>query len=676
MKTFAVQVLLLTLFIALSEGGRSRSPCARLSRPPTGRRYPHPANSNRPAPAYTQPYRTPDNLRNPWRPAGAPFRHPDIHREGWGGRPPWAHLSRPPTEGSYTQPANNNGQSPACDDTQPYRTLDGSCNNLKNPQWGTAGAPFSRVLPPVYADGIGNPRTLATSGSTLPHPRAISNHVHFELSFLSTKNTVMLMQWGHFIDHDFTETPVMTDNGGDIDCCTWPDSVQNNTDSPCIPIYIPNGDPYFPDGKCMNFVRSEAASGTGTSKTNPRQQYNGLTAFIDGSLIYGVSTAQADELRYKTPGAGLMKVSNGNLLPKADGDDCFLNTSDSSNYCFKAGDSRVNVFPGLSLLHTLFVREHNRIARVLKTAHPLWQDERLFQEARKIVSAELQVITFGEWLPEILGQDGISTYGLGFDNYNYDETLDPTIGNVFSTAAFRFGHSMVPEALTIGSEVVDTGDLFKRTKYLINNLNDVVGSFVEAPAERVDAWYVDGMRDRMFERDSAAKDGFDIVSLSVQREREHGLPSYNEWREHCGLPKITSFTNGTEFGRLAGQDLADIYESVDDIDLYSGGVSELPNTPAAVGKTYMCLIGEQFRKLRDGDRFWFESTNTVTGFTDSQIKELKKASLSRIICDNADNLQSIQPSAFVLIDTSTNTTGGNKIQPCSTLEEINIRMFW
>ncbi|XP_046343574.2 thyroid peroxidase-like [Haliotis rufescens] len=614
MKTFAIQVLLLTLFIALSEGGGSRSPCA--------------------------------------------------------------HLSRSSKGGKYTQSVHRNRRASACDDKEAYRTPDGSCNNLNNPQWGAAGAQLSRVLPSVYADGIGTPRTLATSGSTLPHPRAISNHVHFELSFLSNKNTVMLMQWGQFIDHDITGTPVMTDNGGDIDCCTWPDSFQSNIDSPCNPIYIPNGDPYFPDGTCMNSVRSEAASGTGTSTTNPRQQYNELSAFIDGSQIYGITTEETDELRDKTSGAGLMKVSDGNLLPKGDDDDCFLDTSDSSNFCFKAGDARVNVFPGLSLLHTLFLREHNRVAGVLKTAQPLWNDETLFQEARKIVIAELQVITFGEWLPDILGQDGISTYGLGFDNYNYDGTLDPTLSNVFSTAAFRFGHSMVPENFTIGSDVVDTGDLFERTKYLINNLNDVVSSFVEARGERADAWYVDGMRDRMFEKDSAAKDGFDIVALNIQRGREHGLPSYNEWREHCGLSKITSFTDGTDFGRIQAQDLEDIYESVDDIDLYSGGIAEIPNLPAAVGKTYICLIGEHFKKLRDGDRFWFESTNTVTGFTDSQINQLKKASLSRIICDNADSFESIQPRAFSRVDTSTGTTGGNKIQLCANIKQVNIRRFW
>ncbi|XP_067656798.1 peroxidase-like [Haliotis asinina] len=612
MHTFIIEVLSLTLFFALAEGGGSRSPCA--------------------------------------------------------------HLSRSPNSRKYTESVNRNRRASSCDGSETYRTPDGSCNNVKNRLWGAAGVPLRRTLTPVYADGVGTPRTLAVSGAPLPHPRVISNHVHFEKSFLSNKNTIMVMQWGQFIDHDITGTPVMTDGDEDIDCCTWPDSVQSNKDSPCNPIHIEAGDPFFPEGKCMNSVRSQAASGTGTNSSNPRQQYNELSAFIDGSHIYGISTTETDDLRNKTSGAGLMKVSDGNLLPKGDDSDCFLNTSDSNSFCFKAGDSRVNVVPGLSLLHTLFLREHNRVAGVLKTIQPLWNDETLFQEARKIVIAELQVITYDEWLPEILGKDGMSKYNLNLGNYNYNESLDPSLSNVFSTAAFRFGHSMVPENFTIGSKVVDTGDLFKRTNFLINNLNDVVGSLLEAPGERADAWYVDGMRDRMFEEDPAAKDGLDIVSLNIQRGREHGLRSYNEWREYCGLTKINSFTNGTDFGGIQAQDLKDIYESVDDIDLYSGGISEVPNLPAAVGKTYMCLIGEQFRKLRDGDRFWFESTDSVTGFTASQIDQLKKASLSRIICDNADSFQTIQPRAFSL--PLTNATEGNTIRSCDQVKKVNIRRFW
>ncbi|XP_071090838.1 thyroid peroxidase-like [Haliotis cracherodii] len=593
-----------------------------------------------------------------------------VHAECGGSRTPCAFISRSSKSKRYMEPVYRSRRA-TCDSSDTYRTADGTCNNVDNSGWGAAGAQLARWLEPEYADAMGNPRALATDGSDLPNPRSISNHVHFELSFLSIKHSVMLMQWGQFIDHDITGTPVVTDNGNDIECCDRTDSVPSDTDSPCFPINLPDGDFYFGNGKCMNLVRSEAVSGTGTDSSNPRQQYNELSAFIDGSHIYGISDSETAELRDTDSGSGLLKVGTNNLLPEGDSGDCFLDTSDPSNYCFKAGDSRVNVFPGLTALHTLFMREHNRVATALKGFNSGWDDEKLFQEARRIVVAELQVITYNEWLPQILSANGVANYNLGLGNYNYNSSLDPSLSNVFSTAAFRFGHSMVPENLTIGSEVVDTGDLFKRTKYVINSLDDVISSFLGAAGERADAWYVDGMRQRMFEEDSDTKDGFDIVSLNIQRGREHGLPPYNDWREYCGLDKITSFTSGTDFGGIQARDLQDIYNNVDDIDLYSGGIAEVPFAGAAVGRTYICLIGKQFEKLRDGDRFWFESTDSVTGFTSEQTTQLKRASLARIICDNADNFSTIQRSAFLNVDTGT----ANQEVSCSNLKEVRLRRW-
>ncbi|XP_046565071.1 thyroid peroxidase-like [Haliotis rubra] len=591
-----------------------------------------------------------------------------------GSRTPCAFISRSSKSKRNTVPVNRSRRT-TCDSSDTYRTADGTCNNVENSSWGAAGAQLARWLEPEYASGTGgNPRALASDGSDLPNARSISNHVHFELSFLSVKHSVMVMQWGQFLDHDITGTPVLTDNGSDIDCCDRTDSVLSDPDSPCFPINLPDGDFYFGDGKCMNLVRSEAVSGTGTDSSNPRQQYNELSAFIDGSQIYGISDSEMAELRDTDSGSGLLKVGTNNLLPEGDSDDCFLDTSDSSNYCFKAGDSRVNVFPGLSALHTLFMREHNRVATALKGYNSDWDDEKLFQEARRIVIAELQVITYNEWLPQVLSDDGAANYSLGLGNYNYNSTLDPSLSNVFSTAAFRFGHSMVPENLTIGGEVVDTGDLFKRTKYVINSLDNVISSFLDAPGERADAWYVDGMRQRMFEEDSATKDGFDIVTLNIQRGREHGLPSYNDWRDYCGLGKITSFTSDNDFGLFQANDLEEMYHSVDDIDLYSGGIAEAPVAGAAVGQTYICLIGEQFKKLRDGDRFWFESTDAVTGFTSDQITQLEKATLSRIICDNADNISTIQRQAFLNVNIGGVETANPEVS-CSTLKEVRLRKW-
>ena len=98
-----------------------------------------------------------------------------------------------------------------------------------------------------------------------------------------------------------------------------------------------------------------------------------------------------------------------------------------------AGDRRAIENPGLASLHTLFLREHNRIAGEINDIEPSWNDEKIFQEARRIVVAELQNIVYNEYLPLVLG-DYTVYHGVGS---NYDSTVDPSIDNVFATAAYR-----------------------------------------------------------------------------------------------------------------------------------------------------------------------------------------------------------------------------------------------
>ena len=112
------------------------------------------------------------------------------------------------------------------------------------------------------------------------------------------------------------------------------------------------------------------------------------------------------------------------------------------------GDPRVNVVPSLSSLHTMFVREHNRIAEQLARINPHWDDELLFQESRKISIAQMQHIVFNEYLPIILGDETMRQYQLKVSHtaYSdvYDNSVDPRITSSFSAASFRFGHSTVP----------------------------------------------------------------------------------------------------------------------------------------------------------------------------------------------------------------------------------------
>ena len=132
------------------------------------------------------------------------------------------------------------------------------------------------------------------------------------------------------------------------------------------------------------------------------------------------------------------------------------------HYFYLLGDHRVNEHHGLVSMHVLWLREHNRVAKELKEANPTWStfydaeklDEKLFEEARRVVIAEYQHIIYNEWLPIILGNsymqnNGINTRSSGYSNAYFGEgttieQFDPRVTNEFATAAFRFGHSLIP----------------------------------------------------------------------------------------------------------------------------------------------------------------------------------------------------------------------------------------
>ena len=128
-----------------------------------------------------------------------------------------------------------------------------------------------------------------------------------------------------------------------------------------------------------------------------------------------------------------------------------MNTRLNQNVFNIPGDARVNEQPNLAMMHTLFLREHNRVARKLGKVNPQWNDETLFQETRRVVVAEWQHIVYNEWLPIILGQKNMKKFGLypltkGFSN-SYKTDFDPRITNAFGAAAFRIGHTMIPATI-------------------------------------------------------------------------------------------------------------------------------------------------------------------------------------------------------------------------------------
>ncbi|CAG0921300.1 unnamed protein product, partial [Notodromas monacha] len=404
--------------------------------------------------------------------------------------------------------------------------------------------------------------------------------------------------------------------------------------------------------------------------TGPRLQFNAISSLLDGNFVYGTTKEVVDALR--TYEGGFLKTlpvfqefGLKDLLPlkTTDPDDGCLRPQPDI-YCFLAGDNRVNEQLVLSVVHTLFVREHNRIVYELQRINPHWDDETLYQEARHIVVALIQHITYNEFLPMVLGKEVMHKYGLILQKEasgyfgGYDPKVNPSAAEAFVTSAFRFGHSLLPSTIErwsthhkyIGSQRLSEllrqpYDLYKGgwcDQYMCGLVNQVAQAMDDSVTQEV--------TNHLFQMPGMPF-GFDLAAFNMQRGREQGVPSYNQFRHFCGLPKARHWHDllGTMPNSTVKR-YSEIYGAPDDIDLWSGGLSERPLPGSLVGPTFACIIGLQFRDLKVGDRFWFENGGWPNSFTLEQLQEIRQMKLSRLICDNSDKIEEVQVYAMVLPD--------------------------
>ena len=159
----------------------------------------------------------------------------------------------------------------------------------------------------------------------------------------------------------------------------------------------------------------------------------------------------------------------------------------------------------------------------------------------------------------------------------------------------------------------------------------------------------------------------DLLAINLQRGRERGVPGYNSFRRACGLTPFTSFD---DFKTIMPGNIVErmryLYKSHEDVDLFAGGVMERELPGGALGPTFACIIAEQFRNLRFGDRFWYERADPTVGFTAPQLTELRKASLARLFCDNSDNI-GMMPKRLLSIQ--------SQPVPCNSLPTVDLR-YW
>jgi len=286
------------------------------------------------------------------------------------------------------------------------------------------------------------------------------------------------------------------------------------------------------------------------------------------------------------------------------------------------------------------MREHNRVATELAEQNPQWNDETLFQEARKIVVAELQAVTYNECLPAMLGDNTMNHYR------GYNPDTNPQISETFATAAYRFGHTMLsPEIQRIdesGNEIPE-GHLSLRDAFFqpqnvaAAGIDPILRGVADNTAQAVDSMIIDDVRNFLFGPPGAG--GLDLASLNIQRGRDHELPSYNDIRESMGLHRIESFDDPV-FKGDSGARLASVYDSPDDIDAWVGGLSENSYGDSALGETMTLILKDQFERLRDGDRFFYQNQ-----FYGQQLHDLNSLTLSDIIKRNTD-IENIQDNVF------------------------------
>jgi len=581
-----------------------------------------------------------------------------------------------------------NNPVPSCKSNSRFRTLDGTCNNLRQPNYGRAGTPFQRILLPEYAKGsIDLPRKRSGDGLELPSARKISNRLAVGQNVPDSKNTLLVMQMGQFIDHDITHTPTYEE-----ECCKSDGKFPSLFSSEkCFPLRISSRDKFWQGARtCMEFSRS-LSSPSLQCELQDREQTNQITHWLDGSNIYGSSAEEAASLR---DGRGRLKVSrssrNGrenlptcNRPGAADMKACET-CEGEKNDCYFAGDFRVNEQVNLVVVHTLFMREHNRIAGHLEAANPGWSDERIYQEARRINVAQYQHIVYNEWLPVILGNNFMRTFGLfplsSGHSFDYDDSFDPRINNEFASAAFRFGHSLVPKTFTTidsnrQSKFMTLNEVFFQPKQMktAGFFDGLLRGLMEEKSKAADNAFVDEIRNHLFEK-SHNGGGLDLVALNIQRNRDHGLPGYNKYRDICMSSRATTWSDlRSSILPEHITELQKLYRSIDDIDLYVGGFLEKPHDDSLVGPVFKCIIGDQFARLKKGDRFFYDHGNDSNiMFSSDELQEIRKSSLARLICDNSD-VDRVQP--FVMKLPFSKTNAYRSCDEEESIPRLNLNVF-
>ncbi|XP_057290907.1 peroxidase skpo-1-like [Hydractinia symbiolongicarpus] len=512
---------------------------------------------------------------------------------------------------------------PSCSTSQPeFRIVDGTCNNLLKRTQGAANTPLSRLQSADYVDNLDTPRGFPGTTPTVPTAIQVSNAI-FTVQRRNRQRarglSAMFMAFGQFLDHDIGYTTHPT---CDVSAGCGSDTAFTY---PCFPI---------------------------------RFQWSEMFIACKIIPIYSNNLAVHNQLR-RLDGTGLPRVTSGDLMPirlPASDPDCI-----NPGGCSLVGDDRGDENIVLHTLHTVFVRNHNYIVKQLTKLRKQWSETLLFETARKINIAICQRIVYNEFLPSLVD---LSPY------VGYKPFVDASIINVFSTAALRFGHSLVPNAWAQLNSNFDKAfdDISLQASF--ENTVPIRQRGIESTAfgllanqsQRVDTSFAFGLVRRLFVPLGENRRA-DLTALNIQRGRDHGIQTYGAWRRVCNLPAVNTFTDlGGVMPKRIADKFSEVYNNPNDIDIFAAGIAETRTNGKMLGPTFQCIQKIQFERFRDGDRFWYERPGV---FTSNQRREINRMTLSKVLCNTLKDIVSIQPRAMRAV------TSNTVRRECSGLRDID-----
>jgi peroxidase len=474
------------------------------------------------------------------------------------------------------------------------RTFDGTNNHASLSTRGAANTPMIRF---GYGSEFTNSQGGMITDAARTNARTISNALFAQSSGVASARNLsdFAWAWGQFLSHD---TDLITTSNGSQVNGTAPIAVADAFDP-----LGPNAIPFTR----ANFVELTPPRGSLSGRT----PVNEVTSYIDASQVYGSDAARAAALRTDGGTGAKLLTSNGGLLPlNAAGLPVENNGPIPNSEMFLAGDIRANENPLLTSLHTVFLREHNRLVDVIAAQQPALNADEQYQLARKIVGAEIQIVTYREFLPALLGAGPTVPKA---EAYNYISQADPSVTTAFAHAAFRLGHSMVsPELQLVDDAGSSAGEIGVRDAFfnprILAQAPEKVELLLKGAAtqvsQEVDLLMVDDLRNFLFGPPGAG--GLDLAAMNIQRGRDVGLPDYRNLALNRNI-SVSNFSSITADPSTAAA-LAAIYNNdINNVDAWVGMLAEDHVAGASVGKLLKAEIANQFQRLRDGDRLFYRS---------------------------------------------------------------------